>query len=96
MYAGVVVWRFVQVPADTAVFESPDYAIAMFAGATLSFTGPLLSLAVWIASWDREQASRLGLLASAALKGSIATLAGVSLWWLALLVVDQVRLGRIL
>ena len=95
-YAGIVVWRFLSVPAETAVYESAEYPLAVFGGITLAFAGPLLALAVWIAAWDRKEASRLGLFTSAALKGSIATLVGVSLWWAALVVIDQVRLGRIL
>lgn len=95
VYAGVVVWRFLSAPAGTAVYESAEYPIAIFGGITLAFAGPLLALAVWIAAWDRKDASRLGLFTSAALKGSIATLVGVSLWWVALVVIDQVRLGRI-
>lgn len=96
VYAGIVVWRFLSVPAGTAVYESAEYPIAIFGGITLAFAGPLLALAVWIAAWDRKDASRLGLFTSAALKGSIATLVGVSLWWAALVVIDQIRLGRIL
>lgn len=96
VYAGVVVWRFLGVPSGTAVYESAEYPIAIFGGITLAFAGPLLALAVWIAAWDRKDASRLGLFTSAALKGSIATLVGVSLWWVALVVIDQIRLGRIL
>ena len=95
VYAGIVVWRFLSVPAGTAVYESAEYPIAVFGGITLAFAGPLLALAVWIAAWDRKEASRLGLFTSAALKGSIATLVGVSLWWTALVVIDQIRMGRI-
>lgn len=96
VYAGIVVWRFLSVPVGTAVYESAEYPIAIFGGITLAFAGPLLALAVWVAAWDRKDASRLGLFTSAALKGSIATLVGVSLWWVALVVIDQIRLGRIL
>jgi hypothetical protein len=94
-YSAVIVWRFVGLPADVPVYEATEYPIAVFGGVTLAFAGPLLAFAVWISALDRKDASRLGLFASAALKGSVATLLGVTLWWISLVVIDQIRLGRI-
>lgn len=96
VYVGVVVWRLVEIPVGTAVFDAPEYPVIVFAGIVLATVGPALALAVWIASWDRPGASRFGLFVSAAWKGSLATLAGVTLWQIALIVVDQIRFGRVL
>jgi len=95
-FAGWVVWRFSQVPGGEAVFEASAYPISMLGGLILAIAGPVLTVAVWIASWGAPGHTKVEVLSSAAIKGAIATLAGVALWWLALVIVDQVRMGRVL
>jgi len=95
-YAGVLIWQFEKLPAGQAVFESPLYQSAVFAGVALTIAGPLLILATWIGSWGRPGASKWGLFVSALIQGAIATALGVTLWWVALMVLDQLRLGRLL
>ncbi len=95
-FAGWVVWQFSQVPGGEAVFEASAYPISMLGGLILAIAGPVLTVAVWIASWGAPGRTKVEVLSSAAIKGAIATLAGVALWWLALVIVDQVRMGRVL
>jgi len=94
-FAAILVWRLTQIPDGLAAFEVAEYRYMVMAGLALAVCGPALSLLVWIASWDASD-DHGALFVSAAVKGSLATFAGVSLWWLALVVVDQARLGRIL
>jgi hypothetical protein len=58
--------------------------------------GPLLILATWIASWGRSGYSKGAIFVSALLRGAVATTIGVAMWWIALMVLDQLRLGRLL
>lgn len=95
VFAAVVAWQLMGVPAEQAVFDSEIYPYTVMGGMTLAFAGPLLVLATWL-SVRRTGAPRGTVFASALAKGSVAMLAGVSLWWAALIIVDQVRLGRIL
>ena len=95
-FAGVLIWQFEQLPAGQAVFESPLYEAAVLGGVALTIAGPVLILATWIGSWGRPGASKGGLFVSALIKGAIATVLGVTLWWVALMALDQLRLGRLL
>lgn len=95
-YAGALVWKFEQLPAGQAVFESPLYQTAVLAGVGLTVLGPVLIFATWFGSWGREGASKGALFISALIRGALATTAGVAMWWIALLVLDQLRLGRLL
>ncbi len=95
VFAGVVIWRFSDVPQGQAVYDSPFYPLSVLAGVALTVAGPLLSLATWAAAWGAPGASRWGQFVSALVKGSVATACGVLLWWIALVIVDQVRLGRV-
>lgn len=95
-FAGVVVWQLLGVPADQAVFEARVYPLTVFGGMALTFAGPLLVVASWISSFKTPSAGKGAVFVSALLKGGVSMLVGVSLWWLALVVVDQLRLGRIL
>lgn len=95
-FASILVWQFEQLPAGQAVFESPLYEAAVLGGVALTVVGPVLILATWIGSWGKPGASKGGLFVSALIKGAIATAVGVALWWVALMVLDQLRLGRLL
>ncbi len=96
VFAGVVVWRFYDVPQGQAVYESSLYPLSVFGGTALTVAGPLLSLATWIAAWGAPGSTKWGQFVSAFVKGSLVTAVGVVLWWMALVIVDQLRLGRVL
>jgi len=95
-YAGVLVWQFEMLPPGTPVYEADLYPTAVLAGVVLAIAGPLLILATWIAAWGRPGSSKGRLFVSALFKGAVATALGVAMWWVALVVLDQLRLGRLL
>lgn len=96
IFAGALVWYFEQLPAGTAVFEAELYGITVLVGVVLAALGPALILATWIGAIGRPGASKSALFFSALIRGSVATALGVATWWIALLVLDQLRLGRVL
>lgn len=96
VFAALVVWRFIDVPADTALYDVPLYRWIVTAGVTLTVLGPVLALVVWAASLRRPGAQRGALFASAFFKGAISTFAGVCIWWASLLILDQIRIGSLL
>lgn len=84
-----------QVPQGTPVYDSQVYTLTILGGIVLTIAGPVLILAVWLAEWFRRgDEMRRGLFLSALLKGSLATLFGVVVWWVTLIAVDAIRLGR--
>lgn len=95
LFAAFVLWRLLAVPDGTPVFESSDYALTVGLGLSLTFAGPLTILVVWLSTPPQQGRSRGQLLYSSLTKGAFAMLAGVCLWWAALIIVDQIRLGRI-
>lgn len=95
-FAGVVVWRLLQIPADVAVFEDPIYQLTVLGGLALACCGPIVALAAWFSAWGTPDSTKGGLFVSALVRGSIFTFCGVTLWWLALIIIDQLRLGRVL
>lgn len=94
-FAGVLVWQMLELPAGVAVFDSGLYGLAIIGGITLTVAGPLLILAVWLSSIGKTDASSGAVFISALIRGAVATLLGVTLWWVALIVIDQLRLGRL-
>jgi hypothetical protein len=96
VFAGLIVWQFSELPVTKAIYESDLYTLAVLGGVVLAAVGPLLILAVWIGSWGKEGSRKGPLLVSSLIKGSVATLVGVVLWWGALLLLDQLRLGTLL
>jgi len=95
-FAGFMVWQFQQLPADVALFDSDLYPAFLLGGIVLTIAGPLLILAAWFASWGKPGAHKGHLFVSALIKGAIATAIGVTLWWGAILVLDQLRLGAMI
>jgi len=94
--AGYAIWRFMQVPAGTALFETALYRTSMLVGLVLLAGGPALILIVWIVSWIGVKNARGGaMFFSALIKGAVATLLGALIWWGALLLMDYLRLGRL-
>lgn len=96
IFAGVVIWRFYDLPAGQAVYDSPLYPVSVYGGVALTIVGPLLAMATWVAAWGAPGSSKWGQFVSALVKASVVTLGGVTLWWIALVIVDQLRLGRVL
>lgn len=67
--------------ADQPARWLPEYAALLWAGVGLAATGPVLSLAVWLAARaGRPRGHRRGLFASAMTRGALAALFGVIIW----------------
>jgi uncharacterized membrane protein YhaH (DUF805 family) len=82
-------------PAGVAVFATETYRIVVLAGVGLTALGPILSLVVWLAVLAKTRGrSHAGALSGSLVRGALATLCGVALWWAMLLIVDTLRLGR--
>ncbi len=96
VFAGLMVWQFEALPAGAPVYEAELYPVAVMVGLILLIAGPLLIFVSWIAAWGRPGSTKGQLLISALIRGSVATLIGVGIWWTALLVLDQIRLGMLL
>ncbi len=96
IFAGLIIWQFSELPVTRAMYESDLYTLAVLGGAVLAAVGPLLIVAVWMGSWGKVGARKGPLLVSSLIRGSVATLVGVLLWWGALLLLDQLRLGKLL
>lgn len=96
VFAGVYVWQFIELPAERAVFDQPVYGLFVAMGIGLAVTGPVVALVTWMTSWGKQDATKSDLLVSALVRGSIVTFGGVSIWWLAYILVDLMRLGRVL
>jgi hypothetical protein len=94
--AGLAVWQFLELPAKSATYEAELYGTSIMVGMALVAIGPALAIAVWLFVWlGAEKGRRTGLLTSALIKGAVVTLGGVAIWWIALLLVDYLRLGRL-
>jgi len=95
--AAAAVWQLLQLPADQVVYESPAYVMTILGGLIMTAMGPLLILAVWLGTRaSRSPQERHGLLTSALMKGALVTLSGAVIWWAALVIIDYLRLGRLL
>ena len=92
-FAGLLVWQLQTLPPGTAVYEAELYPTALLVGVILLVAGPLLILVSWIAAWGKPGSTKGRLFLSALVRGSVATLLGVSMWWIALIALDQLRLG---
>lgn len=95
-FSAYLIWQLEMLPSDTAIFDARIYPYAVLGGVVLTMAGPLLLLVVWIASWGSPGTTKGGLFVSSLTRGSVATLLGVLMWWGALMVLDQIRLGRLL
>ena len=93
--SGVATWLLLQTPPGEAVYATELYRGMVLAGLALTAAGPCLIVAVWLASVLRTPGeSHAGLFTSSLLKGALATLGGVAVWWAALVMIDMLRLGR--
>ncbi len=95
--AVAAVWQLLQLPADQVVYESTAYVLTILGGLLMTAMGPMLILAVWLATRSNRSAQeREGLLTSALMKGALVTLGGAVIWWTSLVTIDYLRLGRLL
>lgn len=95
LFAGVMVWQLIELPAGTAVYESGIYPLTLLGGLVLTAAGPVLIVATWLFERRRLSAASGQVFLSALFRGSVATLLGVAIWWAALIALDQLRLGRL-
>lgn len=92
--AMVVVLRDAAIAGTLDTAES--YPIFVFVGLVLTVFGPLLSVFLWVLKRSRSSAEeRTGLFATALLRGALATFGGVVLWWMALVVLNYMKTGRL-
>jgi hypothetical protein len=96
VFAGLLVWQFLQAPAGTPIYEVGMYGTSILVGLVLTALGPLVAIAVWLVSWLARPGARKGLFSRAFIIGAVTTLAGVALWLIALGAIDMLRLGRLL
>lgn len=77
------------------IYESTYYPFTVIAGVALTLAGPVLVGVLWLGGRSGVQPGS-SLFIPLLLRGAIATLAGVAVWWIVLIVADAVRLGRLL
>jgi len=95
--AAAAVWQLLQLPAHQVVYESSAYVMTILGGLIMTAVGPLLILAVWLGTRaNRSAQERAGLLTTALMKGAFVTLSGAIIWWASLVIIDYLRLGRLL
>ena len=94
VFAAVLVWQAMLVPAGTPIYELDLYGFSILAGMVLTALGPLLAIGVWLAAWIAHPNARKGLFSRAFIIGAVTTLAGVLVWLIALGALDMLRLGR--
>jgi hypothetical protein len=91
---GYAAYRLLQVPPGQALYEHALYGYFMLGGLVLTALGPILIPFIWLlARSGLEKSQRGGLFARTAFWGALATLLGVGLWWVTIIVLDAVRLG---
>lgn len=96
VFSAFIIWRFIGVSADTALYELETYRWVVLVGVLLTAWGPLVAVVVWLALLGRHDIAKGDLFASALFKAAIVTFAGVCLWWGSLLLLDQLRIGSLL
>jgi hypothetical protein len=96
VFAGLLVWQFMQTPAGMPLYELTIYGPSILVGLVLTVMGPLVAIAVWLVVWLTRPGARSGLFSRCLILGAVATLGGVAVWLVALGAVDMLRLGRLL
>ncbi len=88
-------WLLTQPSIGLPVFGTELYRTVVVVGLGLTAIGPLLILVVWLALLlGNRGAPHAGLFTDSLLRGALATLCGVAIWWAVLLIIDTIRLGR--
>ena len=76
--------------------ENPAYPALLLATVALTAFGPLLAVLTWAVAWFASSPGcRGGLLTMALVRGAATTLFGVLAWWVALVVIDAIRLDML-
>jgi hypothetical protein len=91
-----LVYKLQTVPATQALYEAALYPMTVMVGVGLTVLGLVVMLGTWMATWNRPGSTKGGLFFSALMKGSVSIVIGVAIWWIALIVLDQLRLGSAL
>jgi len=94
VFAGLAVWQFEQLPPAAVLYETKQYTLFVFGGLVLAAAGVLLIIAVWLGVRVTGTRQRTGLFSSAFIKGALAILIGVVVWWGTIMALDYLRLGR--
>ncbi len=82
--------------ATGPALENPAYPNLLLATVALTAIGPLLAVFTWAFAWYASSPGcRGGLLTTALVRGASATLFGVLAWWVALVIIDALRLGML-
>jgi hypothetical protein len=86
-----------QAAAITGTLDrAPEYPMFVLGGLVLTVIGPVLTLFVFAISWwGKPKGERRGLFATAMLRGSLATFAGVAMWYVAIIVLNYLKTGRL-
>ena len=90
------VWRFLQVPVGQAIFDNSLYVTSIMAGIGLLALGPVVLLVVWLVTFIKRGGRGWSLFVSALVKGAFVTLLGALIWMGALMLIDFLRVGRLL
>ena len=94
---GLSAYFLMQSPTGLAFWELQAYGAVVLSGLVLTAIGLIMIPVVWLvvrSGLAKEQ--RKGLFVDALVKGAIATLSGVLLWWAVLVALDFFRTGRLL
>lgn len=94
VFSAATVFFLRQVPAGASLADTRSYGAMILGVLALVATSPLLIIAVWLVTVIGAQARKGAVFVSALVKGASFTFGGVLLWWLALTIVDMLRLGR--
>ncbi len=95
VFAVAMVYLLSRVPARFAAYDSSLYPLMIVGGLALTIAGPVLLVIVWLVYRRRPGSDSSAMFFSALVRGAVATLAGVAIWWAALIILDQLRLGRL-
>ena len=95
VFVGVMVYLLWPVASKSFV-NQPDYAYMVIGGLVLAVAGPLTALGTWLfARMGTTASKRIGLARAVWMRCMLATVFGVSVWWIALFALDLHRTGVI-
>jgi hypothetical protein len=95
VFVGVMVYLLWPVASKSFV-NQPYYAYLVIGGLVLAVAGPLTALGTWLfARMGTTASERIGLARAVWMRCMLATVFGVSVWWIALFALDLHRTGVI-
>jgi hypothetical protein len=95
-FAVATVWQLSGVPEGSAAYDAASYSLLLYGGVGLTALGFVLPFLVWWMWRPKGAEHSKPVFVPALLRGAVATLLGVAMWWTALGAVDYVRLGGML